>query len=331
MSYIFDQMNEWGKERLPFFFLIDFECKKPLILPLHAIDNKDIRYQISDGFLNLSNSFPASTSIIKELKVEPLSLEKYTLAFEHVYANLHFGNSFLTNLTGESKVQLHVPLEALFDQISAKYKLWVKNEFLCFSPEAFVQISKSGCIKSFPMKGTIDASIPDAESLLLQDGKEMFEHTTIVDLIRNDLSRVCTKVDVKRFRYTEKITKSDGRELIQVSSEINGQLPQNWQDNLGDIFKHLLPAGSISGAPKQKTLEIIKEAEGHTFLHAERGYYTGIFGIYTGKELSSSVLIRFIEERNGEHFYKSGGGITSRSILEKEYEELLKKIYVPLS
>ena len=86
----------------------------------------------------------------------------------------------------------------------------------------------------------------------------------------------------------------------------------------------MLPAGSISGAPKKETIRIIKESE-----IDDRGYYTGIFGVFNGKELDSAVMIRFIEKNDTGYVYRSGGGITFLSQIEKEYEELIKKIYVP--
>jgi para-aminobenzoate synthetase component 1 len=92
----------------------------------------------------------------------------------------------------------------------------------------------------------------------------------------------------------------------------------------GSILKQLLPAGSVTGAPKRKTVEIIKDVEG-----IERGYYTGIFGYFDGTDLESAVMIRFIEKRNGKHFFRSGGGITFQSDVEKDYNEYNDKIYVP--
>jgi len=88
----------------------------------------------------------------------------------------------------------------------------------------------------------------------------------------------------------------------------------------------LLPAGSITGAPKPKTMEIIDQAEGY-----ERGFYTGICGCFDGENLDSAVMIRFIEQEGEQLIFKSGGGITSQSDLNKEYEELIQKVYVPIS
>ncbi len=160
--------------------------------------------------------------------------------------------------------------------------------------------------------------------MILNDHKEQAEHATIVDLIRNDLSMIASRVTVDKYRYIDKI-KSTDKELLQVSSIISGQLEKDYAANIGSIMYQLLPAGSVSGAPKPKTIEIIKEVENY-----DRGYYTGVFGYFDGRNLDSCVMIRFIEKQNGEYFYKSGGGITVYSNPESEYEELINKIYVPV-
>jgi para-aminobenzoate synthetase component 1 len=174
------------------------------------------------------------------------------------------------------------------------------------------------------MKGTIDAALPQAENSILSDEKERAEHATIVDLIRNDLSMVATNVKVEKYRYIDRIHAHD-KELLQVSSIITGRLEENYRERIGDIIFRLLPAGSVSGAPKKKTIEIIKEAEQY-----ERGYYTGVFGYFDGSRLESGVMIRFVENVDGTLYYKSGGGITAYSNCESEYQEMIDKVYVPL-
>ena len=173
------------------------------------------------------------------------------------------------------------------------------------------------------MKGTIDANIKNAKELIIKDPKELAEHTMVVDLLRNDLSIVSKKVKVEKFRYCEKI-KAGEKELFQISSKISGELENSWQDRVGDIITSLLPAGSITGTPKKKTVQIIAEVEKY-----ERGYFTGVFGVFDGKSLDSAVMIRFIEKQNGKYIYKSGGGITCDSDPQKEYQEMLDKVYIP--
>ena len=174
------------------------------------------------------------------------------------------------------------------------------------------------------MKGTIDASIPHAKQLILDDEKEAAEHATIVDLIRNDLSLVSENVEVTDYRYIDEL-KTNDKTLLQVSSEIKGDLKEDYYQNLGTIFDQLLPAGSICGAPKKKTVEIILEAEKY-----ERNFYTGVFGVFDGENLDSAVMIRFIEKNQNNFIFKSGGGITAKSKAKAEYEELIQKVYVPI-
>ena len=174
------------------------------------------------------------------------------------------------------------------------------------------------------MKGTIDAQVPEAKKKLHTDPKEINEHNTIVDLIRNDLSKIAREIAVTRFRYLDKI-RTQKNEIYHTSSEIKGKLSSDWKTQLPEILLGLLPAGSISGAPKAKTVSIIKNVE-----EGPRGYYTGIFGYFDGENLDSAVNIRYIEKIDDQMVYRSGGGITFLSDLESEYNELIEKIYVPV-
>ena len=174
------------------------------------------------------------------------------------------------------------------------------------------------------MKGTIDVNIPNAQARILGDVKEMAEHTMVVDLLRNDLGIIASKVRVEKFRYVENINAGD-KKLLQVSSKISAQLDANWNERIGDIITSILPAGSITGTPKKKTVEILKNIEGY-----ERNFYTGIFGVFDGENFDSAVMIRFIEkDKTGKIFYKSGGGITVDSNVDLEYKELIDKVYLP--
>ena len=223
-----------------------------------------------------------------------------------------------------TKVETNLTPEEIFHRSEASYKVWLKDQFVCFSPEIFVRIN-NGIISSFPMKGTIDANVDNAEKRLLNDEKEVAEHHTIVDLIRNDLSRIATRVEVEKLMYIDKIKTNRG-DLLQMSSQISGKLPENYQQSIGTILAKLLPAGSICGAPKPKTLEIIRNVES-----CQRGYYTGVFGVFDGVNLDSCVLIRYLEQEGQELVFKSGGGVTFLSDCPTEYNELIQKVYVPIS
>ena len=183
---------------------------------------------------------------------------------------------------------------------------------------------ENGIISSYPMKGTIDATIPQAEEKLMTDQKETAEHATIVDLIRNDLSMVADHVKVDRYRYVEQIATHRGA-ILQTSSEISGRVQPYYQEHPGELIMKLLPAGSITGAPKPKTVAIIRAAETYN-----RGFYTGCMGIWKNGDIDSAVMIRFIDEEDGQLYYKAGGGITAMSNEESEYYEVIEKIYVPV-
>jgi para-aminobenzoate synthetase component I len=318
-----ESINTFSQQGKPFVFIIDFEKTEIDILPLDTAANDGVFYDIESitnmNYKHMSPLLPFSFS------KKPVSKAFYKKGFDTVQKALHYGNSFLINLTYPTPIATNLTLRQIFEHSKAKYKLLYKNKFVVFSPETFVKIDAQGVISSYPMKGTIDAQVPDAERLILADVKEQAEHNTIVDLIRNDLSRVASKVRVERFRYIDTL-KTNNKTLLQVSSEIKGDLPSDWRNKLGDILFSLLPAGSISGAPKQKTLDIIAEAE-----MDKRGFYTGICGIFDGQTLNSGVLIRYIEQsQTGKKTFRSGGGITVYSDLDAEYQEFIDKIYVPI-
>lgn len=310
-------MNEYGAMRVPFLFIIDFEMNKPVVLTADEISHSKIRFAIDEKEIA-----PIQREI--DFNNYPVEFEKYREAFNYVVHQISLGNSYLTNLTFPTRIETNLSLEEIFAHSRARYKLLLEDEFVVFSPECFVKI-EDGIISSHPMKGTIDASIPSAKEIILNDEKEMAEHITIIDLIRNDLSIVAKDVRVEKFRYVEKI-ETNKKSLLQVSSKIIGELQGNYYERLGDIMFSMLPAGSISGAPKKKTVEIIQTAE-----KLERGYYTGVFGYYDGNNLDSAVMIRFIEQTPEGLVYRSGGGITFMSDVNSEYQELIDKVYVPFT
>ncbi|MCP4458961.1 MAG: aminodeoxychorismate synthase component I [Cytophagales bacterium] len=311
------QMNTWGFDQTPFLFFTDFLGEQIWLSPFDEINPSELSYNFN-GVSNTQDQFDKTTI---RLEKSTISIEEFKTAFDQVVKAINYGDSFLTNLTFQTPIQISGSLKEIYQSAKAKYKIRFKDEFVCFSPETFVYI-QDNTIRSFPMKGTIDGSLRNAREAILKDPKEMAEHVTIVDLIRNDLSRVATKVRVERFRYIDEIKTKEGS-LLQVSSEIVGELPSDWKLQVGDILFNLLPAGSISGAPKPKTLEIIEKVETY-----DRGFYTGVCGLFDGRTLDTGVMIRFIEKQDDKFFFKSGGGITAFSDTEKEYQEYQDKIYI---
>lgn len=306
-------LNELGESRTPFSFYCDF-----------LGDNWCIQLESSEKLFQLEiDSMSVTPNQPVQFKKEPVGLTKFNQAFDSILKEIRIGNSFLVNLTFETPIVTNLSLSEIFSFTQAKYKVLAPDQFVVFSPETFIKTNNNS-IFTFPMKGTIDASLPNAEETLLNDQKEIAEHVTIVDLLRNDLSQVATQVHVNRFRFIDKIQTLD-RQLLQVSSEIEGKLPHRWQDQLGTLLSRLLPAGSISGAPKPETIRIIEQVEDYS-----RKFYTGICGQFDGKNLDTGVMIRFIKKVNDQLFFCSGGGVTSFSQAEKEYQEMIDKVNLPV-
>lgn len=316
-------MNQWGATKTPFLFFIDYLQQRCYVERVADVDANECLYD----FQGKSNALLAVAPYKGELlwQVTPPDPLTYSASLRYVKEQIYGGNSFLANLTCRVPIDTNLTIRTIYNHAQARYKLWVKEQFVCFSPEIFVRI-KQGKIYSYPMKGTIAATTPQADSLLLNDPKEAAEHATIVDLIRNDLSMVATQVRVTNYRYCDYLKTNRGT-IIQTSSEIEGVLPAGFESALGTTLFTLLPAGSITGAPKVKTMQIIETAEGYA-----RNFYTGIMGIFDGEELDSAVMIRFIEQApDGKLYFKAGGGITSQSEEQSEYNEIIEKIYVPFS
>ncbi len=220
------RMNHLGASGTPFLFLIDFEAKQWLVEPLETLNSKNIAFNFNGKGNAMAKSILPSDKAIWFEKY-PIAYARYLEAFQEVVTQQRNGNSFLTNLTFPTPIVTNLTLEEIFQYSSARYKLRVGDEFVVFSPETFVQIN-DGVIASCPMKGTIDASLPNAAQRILDDEKEKAEHATIVDLIRNDLSRVASQVQVERYRYIERLTTSGKRPLAGVfphQRPIAGRLP----------------------------------------------------------------------------------------------------------
>ena len=316
----FDLMDDLSLKKVPFFFMVDFLLEKVEVFQENEIKEESLLIDFQN-FKNIKTTEAENAEI--ELKILSESAEIYRKGFDFVQENLRQGNSYLTNYTVKTEIAINLTLKEIFYHSKAKYKVWYNDEFVFFSPETFVEIIDDQ-IYTHPMKGTIEASIENAVEILKNDVKEKAEHFTVVDLLRNDLSMVADEVQVDEFQRIDFI-KTQQKDLYAMSSKISGKLKPEFQNKIGTVMKTLLPAGSILGAPKPKTLEIIVEAENY-----DRGFYTGVCGWFDGENLDSCVMIRFIEKENGKLFFKSGGGITHLSKFADEYKEMKNKIYVPI-
>lgn len=300
MNYSF--LNE------PFIALLSYDSPNDdIIIPINKASDYGIKFK-----LNAKNA----KNIEHFIQKYPLEFKDYKARFDKVRQYQKNGHSYLLNLCFASKIKTNLNLDEIYSCAKGAAVIYKKDDFVCFTPEPFVVI-KDGFIHTYPMKGTIDASVANAKAKLLNNQKEFSESAMMVDLMRNDLGRVCERVWVERFRYIQKVGN-----LYQTSSQISGKLKQNL--SLGEIFSALLPAGSITGTPKIETMRIIKECE-----KCERGFYTGVFIHFDGKVCKSYVLIRFIKQRADGLYFYSGGGITLMSDAKSEYNELIQKIYFP--
>ncbi|RNA61134.1 aminodeoxychorismate synthase component I [Chryseobacterium nematophagum] len=316
----FMEMDELSLRKVPYFFIIDFLAENVEVY----LENEIERSGLIIDFQGISTTKP-KPELQKKIKWKsfPENLESFKNGFDFVQKNIQAGNSYLANYTRKTKIETNLTLEEIFYRADAKYKVFYKDFFVFFSPETFVKIMDTK-ILTYPMKGTIDASLENAAETLKNDKKEKAEHYTVVDLLRNDLSRVADNVQVDAFQHIDFI-KTEQKDLYAMSSQISGILKTEFKGKIGSIMQELLPAGSILGAPKSKTLEIVLAAEKYN-----RGYYTGVCGWFDGENLDSCVMIRFIEKEGDHLYFKSGGGITHMSKLEDEYQEMKNKIYVPI-
>ena len=313
----FEEIDRLGQSRTPFLFIISYDQNKIFAKALNDLES-DICYKLESW-----RNYPVKKrEKAFTFSKYPVTFSNYKKALDSVLEEIRSGNTYLLNLTFKTPIETNYTLKEIFTYARAKFKLYYKDEFICFSPERFVEMEED-TIATYPMKGTIDAKLPHAKERILNNEKEMAEHVMIVDLMRNDLGIIGSEVKVEKFRFVEKI-KAGKKELLQVSSKITAKLPENWRDTIGSLLSQLLPAGSITGTPKKSTVKIIDEVENY-----ERNFYTGVFGVFDGESLRSGVMIRFIEKENNTLYYKSGGGITIDSDAKSEYEELIDKIYLP--
>lgn len=316
----FIEMDALATNGKSFFFMVDFLMTRIELFTEEALETSNVFID----FKTFQHS-PSKQSLPKNShwNTFPESIEDYRKGFDKVQEHLKRGNAYLINYTRKTEVETNLSLSEIFQFSKAKYKVLYEDKWVCFSPETFIEIIDNK-IYTYPMKGTIDASIDNAPEVLKNNIKEKAEHYTVVDLLRNDLSMVADNVKVDEFQRID-LLQTQQKNLYAMSSKISGEVKPEYRGKVGSLLYRLLPAGSILGAPKPKTLEIVLASENY-----DRGWYTGICGWFDGENLDTAVMIRFIEKENGKMYFKSGGGITHMSQLEEEYEEMKNKIYVPI-
>ena len=188
------------------------------------------------------------------------------------------------------------------------------------SPETLVKL-ENGVLHTFPLAGTRPRGKTPAEDAalekeLLADEKELAEHNMLVDLGRNDLGKVSRfgTVEVEKLHSIERYS-----HVMHIGSTVRGELADKY-DAL-DAVEAVLPAGTLSGAPKIRACQLIAELENN-----KRGIYGGAIGyIDFAGNLDTCIAIRIAYKKNGRVFVRSGAGIVADSVPEKEYEECINK------
>lgn len=253
---------------------------------------------------------------------------EYAEAISTIKKYIKEGDTYQVNYTVKGKFNFNGDLKNLFLTLvrnqSAKYSAFINNGseiILSLSPELFFEI-KGNTILTRPMKGTARRGL-DIQSDnkikydLLMSEKNRAENVMIVDLLRNDLGRIAKtgSVEVKELFGIEKY-----ESLYQMVSEISADIKKHI--TFADVIKNIFPCGSITGAPKIRTIEIINEVE-----KEQRGIYTGAIGFIHRKKKVFNVAIRtiVINKKNKTGQIGLGSGIVWDSSPEKEYEETLLK------
>lgn len=220
-------------------------------------------------------------------------------------------------------VKLYQQLTTLSPNPFACYYKWNDRYLICASPERYLQ-KKGDRLISQPIKGTVKRDLIDLQNdealrkYLFASEKDRSENVMVVDLVRNDLSRVCETGTVK---VDELFGIYQFPQVYQMISTVSGKLVSGM--NLSDILSASFPMGSMTGAPKLSVLQLIERYE-----KTKRGLYSGAVGyISPNKDFDFNVVIRSIlyNQSNSYLSYQVGGGITFNSDAEKEYEECMLK------
>jgi len=259
--------------------------------------------------------------------VESITQEKFTEDIARIQENIRNGDTYQINHTYRITGKTYGPPLALYSKLRkrqpGRFGAYIEQSnthgnryLLSQSPELFIQ-KQGDILKAMPMKGTANA-LSSGASALSEDPKNQAENVMIVDLLRNDLSRISLPGTVSVPNLFEVARHGD---VLQMTSTVQGQMKPN--TSLGNIVQAVFPCGSVTGAPKQRSMQIIQELEGQ-----DRGYYCGALGwLDPDGDFAFSVPIRTIEiEENPQSHLNTftlgiGAGITIDSDAEQEWEE----------
>jgi para-aminobenzoate synthetase / 4-amino-4-deoxychorismate lyase len=256
-----------------------------------------------------------------------ISEETYRAKILQIKRYIAAGDTYQVNFTDSVSFPTPLPATDIYQNLSQQqpvaYSAFLNlpdQTILSFSPELFFRREGSRIITR-PMKGTMARGLDlneDAQAAhrLHNDEKNRSEHVMIVDLLRNDLGRICTmgSVQVEDLFSVEKY-----QTLLQMTSTVSGDLQPGVE--YYDIFHSLFPSGSVTGAPKIRTMQIIRELE-----RQQRGVYTGAIGFFAPHNRAVfNVAIRTLVLQNNNVSMGVGGGIVADSDPLDEYKECLLK------
>ncbi len=309
----------------------------PQSLPLAwlGIYNRPFIYDHAEGrFTGTESPTPTNNILPKENATRftdyatlTLSENEYCKRIEKIKEYIQAGDTYQVNFTDSVSMQTAASPASAFAMLSesqpVSYSAFINtadHHILSLSPEFFFRI-ESGRITTRPMKGTmprgLDLTEDAQQSIKLQnDPKNRSEHVMIVDLLRNDLGRICAMGSV---HVGDLFSVERYETLLQMTSTISGILRPNL--SYYEIFKAIFPSGSITGAPKIRTMQLIRELE-----RAPRGIYTGAIGfISPNNSAVFNVAIRTLVLKDSIAQMGVGGGIVADSTPAEEYRECLLK------
>ena len=253
--------------------------------------------------------------------------QEYCAKIRRIKEYIAAGETYQVNFTDRVRMAAEMSADVAFGTLLREqpvpYSALLSVEgqhILSLSPELFFRIEGGGIVTR-PMKGTMPRGLDCAEdraaaARLSSDEKNRAEHVMIVDLLRNDLGRICEMGSV---RVEDIFSVERYRTLLQMTSNVSGRLRGGLSRY--EIFKAMFPGGSITGAPKIRTMEIIREME-----RGPRGVYTGAIGFMSPDGGAVfNVAIRTLVMKDGEARMGVGGGIVADSEPRDEYRECLLK------
>ncbi len=324
LDNLFDQTELWKSQPswinippvcwMKFRRVLCFDHENQTITEFHREKNKL-------DLTNLKKFTPTPVASIKNINCT-FPKNEYLQVAEKTIAAIHAGDFYQANITRKYYGEFSQKPDdfSIFLRLCAAspapYSAFMRinnTSIISSSPELFLKIKENGEINTRPIKGT--KSLNSSSNELQNSSKDRAENLMIVDLMRNDLSKICKIGSVKIGGLYEV---DDFSTLRHLSSDINGRLKENISPVNAAL--HCLPPGSMTGAPKKRAIEWCA-----TYEKMRRGIYSGCLGWLSEKEAELSVVIRTIILQDKSFEFQVGGGIVADSSSESEWEETLTK------